>query len=136
MRPVHLYATITTHQQQQLLDAVHGRWRVAVRIIMILLSAHGFSPTQIADLLHYDPHTVRRWIARWHTEGASGLADRPRPGRPRLGSPRLGQRIQTLLAQPKPGPPPGSGGNWDDQRSACAPCTAASASRHPGDDRD
>jgi hypothetical protein len=37
---------------------------VAVRIIMILLSAQGFSPAEIADLLHYDPHTVRRWIGR------------------------------------------------------------------------
>jgi transposase len=101
MRPVHLYATITTRQRRQLLEAVHGRWRVAVRIIMILLSAQGFSPAQIADLLHYEPHTVRRWIHRWRAEGVAGLADRPRQGRPRLGSPQLGQRIRTLLAQPK-----------------------------------
>jgi transposase len=101
MRPVHLYAAVTARQKQQLLDAVHGRWRVAMRIIMILLSAQGFSPAQIAGLLHYDPHTVRRWIGRWHTEGLPGLADRPRPGRPRLGSPHLGRRIRTLLTQPK-----------------------------------
>lgn len=44
MRPVHLYATVTTRQQRQLLNAVHGRWRVAVRIIMILLSAQGSAP--------------------------------------------------------------------------------------------
>lgn len=101
MRPVHLYAAVTTREHQQLLDIVHGRWRVAVRIIMILLSAQGFAPAEIAGLLHYDPHTVRRWIGRWHAEGVSGLADRPRPGRPRLGSPRLGERIRTLLTQPK-----------------------------------
>lgn len=101
MRPVHLYATVTPRQRRQLLDAVHGRWRVAVRIIMILLSTQGFTPTQIAGLLGYDPHTVRRWITRWHTEGINGLPDRPRPGRPRLGSPHLGERIRTLLSQPK-----------------------------------
>src|SRR5438874_1862937 len=101
MRPVHLYATVTARQRAQLLDAVHGRWRVAARVIMILLSTQGFSPAEIAGLLHYDPHTVRRWISRWHTDGVSGLADRPRSGRPRLGSPRLGERIRTLLTQPK-----------------------------------
>jgi transposase len=101
MRPVHLYATITTRQRRQLLDAVHGRWRVAVRIIMILLSAQGLSPTEIAGLLQYEPHTVRRWINRWRAEGVAGLADRPRPGRPRLGSPRLGQRIRALLTEPE-----------------------------------
>jgi transposase len=101
MRPVHLYAAVTPRQQRQLLDAVHGRWRVAVRIIMILLSTQGLSAAEIASVLHYEPRTVRRWIARWHAEGLAGLADRPRPGRPRLGSPRLGQRITTLLAQPK-----------------------------------
>lgn len=101
MRPVHLYATVTPRQRHQLLDAVHGRWRMAARIIMILLSAQGFTPAEIAALLHYDPHTVRRWIGRWHTEGVDGLADRPRPGRPRLGSPQLGQRIRALLTEPK-----------------------------------
>lgn len=101
MRPVHLYATVTARQRHQLLDVLHGRWRVAVRIIMILLSARGISPATIAGLLHYDPHTVRRWIGRWNAEGLDGLTDRPRPGRPRLGSPRLGERIRTLLATPK-----------------------------------
>jgi transposase len=48
-----------------------------------------------------DPATVRRWIHRCNTQGASGLSDRPRAGRPRLGSPRLGRRILRLLAQPK-----------------------------------
>jgi transposase len=101
MRPVHLYAAVTPRQQRQLLDAVHGRWRVAVRIVMILLSTQGFSPAEIAGLLGYDPRTVRRWIHRWHTTGVEGLADQPRPGRPRLGSPGLGERIKTLLTEPK-----------------------------------
>jgi transposase len=68
---------------------------------MVLLSANGMSAADIADLLQYDPHTVRRWIARHQTEGVGGLDDRPRSGRPRLGSARMGQRIRTLLCTPK-----------------------------------
>lgn len=101
MRPVHLYAEVSPRQHCHLLEALHGRWRVAVRLVMILLSCQGFSAAEIAELLYYDPHTVRRWITRWHAEGIDGLTDRPRPGRPRLGSPRLGERIRTLLARPK-----------------------------------
>jgi len=68
---------------------------------MILLSQQGWPAAQIADLLGYDPSTVRRWIHRYHQHGATALADRPRCGRPRLGSPRLGQRIRRLLTQPR-----------------------------------
>jgi transposase len=68
---------------------------------MILLSQQGQTATQIADLLGYDPSTVRRWIHRYRTHGTGGLADRPRSGRPRLASRRLGQRIRRLLGQPK-----------------------------------
>jgi transposase len=67
----------------------------------ILLSQQGLAATEIADLLGYDPCTVRRWIHRYRTHGAGGLADRPRSGRPRSGSTRLGQRIRRLLRQPK-----------------------------------
>jgi hypothetical protein len=49
MRPAHLHAVVTARQRQQLFDAVHGRWRVAVRIIMILPSAHGFSRLRSPD---------------------------------------------------------------------------------------
>jgi transposase-like protein len=56
---------------------------------------------KIADLLGYDPSTVRRWIHRHQCHGTGGLADRPRTGRPRLGSPKLGRRIRRLLDQPK-----------------------------------
>jgi transposase len=80
---------------------LHGPHRVAVRLVMILLSHHGLPAATIAGLLGCDPATVRRWIHRYNTCGTAGLADRPRAGRPRLGSPRLGQRIRRLLDQPK-----------------------------------
>jgi transposase len=84
-----------------LLRLLHGPHRLACRLVMILLSQQGFPASQIADLLGYDPATVRRWIHRYQQHGPGALADRPRAGRPRLGSPRLGQRIGRLLRQPK-----------------------------------
>jgi hypothetical protein len=97
MRPAHVYASMSAEQPTELITALHGPWRNATRIMMIVLSAAGFSASEIADLLHYDPKTVRAWIARHHSEGFAGLPDRPRTGRPRKGSPRLGQRIHALL---------------------------------------
>jgi hypothetical protein len=101
MRPAHIYATLTPAQHNDLITALHGRWRIAARIVMIVLSASGMNAPEIAELLHYHPVTVRRWITRHTNEGIDALPDRPRSGRPRLGSPRLGQRIRTLLATPK-----------------------------------
>lgn len=31
---------------------------------MVVLSAAGWTASEIADLLHFDPKTVRAWIAR------------------------------------------------------------------------
>jgi transposase len=101
MRPAHVYANLSDEQHAELVCALHRRWRVATRAVMVLLSANGMSATEIADLLHYDPRTVRRWIARHDHDGLSGLPDRPRSGRPRLGSHGLGERIRALLATPK-----------------------------------
>ncbi|WP_157548073.1 IS630 family transposase [Micromonospora sp. ATCC 39149] len=102
MRPAQTYANPTDAEYQQLLTALHHQWRVAMRTVMILLSADGMSPAEIAELLHYDdPVTVRRWIRRHNAEGLAGLPDRPRSGRPRHGSTGLGRRIRVLLTTPK-----------------------------------
>ena len=101
MRPAHVYANVSDEQYDQLVTALHRQWRVATRAVMILLSAHGMTAAEIAVLLHHDPATVRRWIARHDLEGLAGLPDRPRPGRPRIGSPGIGERIRRLLATPK-----------------------------------
>jgi transposase len=99
LRPPSVYATVPTHAHAELLAALHGPWRVATRMLMVVLSGRGWSASAIAELLGYDPVTVRRWIRRFDRHGVAGLADRPRPGRPRLGSPKLGQRICRLLAR-------------------------------------
>jgi transposase len=84
-----------------LLRLLHGPHRVGLRLVMILLSQHGWTATQVAELVGCDPRTVRRWVHRYNHEGTGGLADRPRPGRPRHSSPRLAARITRLLRQPK-----------------------------------
>jgi transposase len=101
MRPAHVFANLSDEQYHDLVTALHQQWRVATRAVMVLLSANGMPAADIGALLHYDPRTVRRWIARHDLDGVTGLPDRPRSGRPRLGSPRLGQRIRDLLATPK-----------------------------------
>jgi transposase len=103
MRPPSVYANPTCPAgcPCDLLALLHGPHRVAVRLVMILLSHHGLAATTIAELLGCDPATVRRWIHRYNHQGTDGLADRPRAGRPPLGSPRLGARIRRLLDQPK-----------------------------------
>ena len=102
MRPASVYANPTCPAgcPCDLLGLLHGRHRVAARLVMILLSHHGLAAATIAELLGCDPSTVRRWIHRYNAHGVAGLGDRRRAGRPRLGSPRLGGRIRRLLARP------------------------------------
>jgi transposase len=99
MRPASVFAN-PSDSQTQLLALLHGRHRVATRMIMILLSLQGWPPASIAALLGYHPATVRRPINRYNTEDLPALADRPRSGAPRLGSPRIGMRIRRLLCTP------------------------------------
>ena len=102
MRPVSVFAKGPASEIEQLEADLRGRWRQATRSVMVLLSAHGLPPAQIAELLDCHPATVRRWISRFNREGAAGLADRPRWGRPSLGGRRLAGRIAALLARPGP----------------------------------
>jgi Homeodomain-like domain-containing protein len=126
MRPVSMFANGPGGEIEQLEADLHGRWRQAARAVMVLLSARGLPPAQIAALLDCHPATVRRWIRRFNDEGAAGLADRPPCGRPRLGGQRLTGRIAALLARPGRGPCRGSAGTWAGRSSACAPCTGRS----------
>ena len=89
MRPPSVYANPTCPAgcPCDLLALLHGPHRVALRLLMILLSHHRLPAATIADLLGCDPATVRRWIHRYNAHGTSGLADQPRAGRPPLGSP-------------------------------------------------
>jgi transposase len=102
MRPVSVFAKGPGSEIEQLRADLQGRWRQAIRAVMVLLSAHGLASAQIAELLDCHTATVRRWIGRCNREGLAGLADRPRSGRPRLGGRRLAGRIAALLKRPGP----------------------------------
>lgn len=102
MRPASVFANPPGPASQHLYHLLHHRWREAARVVMVLLSAAGLTADEIGELLDYHPATVRRWIHRYHADGAPGLADRPRPGRPRTGGPHLGERIRRLLTRPGP----------------------------------
>jgi transposase len=102
MRPVSVFANRPDEEIALLRAGLRGRWRQAARAVMVLLSVQGLPPAQIAALLDCHPATVRRWIARFNTDGLAGLADRPRSGRPPLGGRRLTRRIAALLQQPGP----------------------------------
>jgi transposase len=102
MRPVSVFANRPASEIELLRGDLHGRWRQAARAVMVLLSARGLAPAQIAELLDCHPATVRRWISRFNAEGAAGLADRPRSGRPALGGRQLAGRIAALLDRPGP----------------------------------
>ena len=102
VRPVCVFTDVPVGARTQIMDLLHGRWRTATRLIMVLLSAAGMPPAEIADLLDYHPATVRRWLHRYRSDGVGGLPDRPRSGRPRLGGPALTARIVALLAAPGP----------------------------------
>jgi transposase len=101
MRPPSVYAKrpCPAGDSCDVLDLLQGPHRIGYRLVMILLSQHGWSATGIAELLGCDPRTVRRWVHRYNQDGAHGLGDRPRAGRPRHGSSRLGERVRRLLAQ-------------------------------------
>ena len=103
MRPPSMYAkrSCPAGDPCDLLRLLHGRHRIGLRLVMILLSQQGWTAVTIAELLGCDPRTVRRWVHRYNAHGPNALADRPRSGRPRLGSRRLSARIRRLLAQPK-----------------------------------
>jgi DNA-directed RNA polymerase specialized sigma24 family protein len=64
--PAHVPIDVLKREIEQLQAALRGRWRQAARAVMVLLSAHGLPPAQIAELLDCHPATVRRWIARFN----------------------------------------------------------------------
>jgi transposase len=102
MCPAVVFANSTACEIEQLRVRLRGPWRQGLRAVMVLLSARGLAPAEIAVLLGCHPSTVRRWIGRFNAGGVAGLADRPRCGRPRLGGPRLTRRIAALVQQPGP----------------------------------
>ncbi len=78
--PAHVFAPPTVDDHTRLLALLHGPLRLALCLVMVLMSLEGYPASTIA-----------------------GLSDRPLSGRPRLGGPRLQARIRRRLAIPGPG---------------------------------
>jgi len=58
--------------------ALEWRRRLAVARV-----GEGYSIVEVADFLDVDPRSVRRWLAAFRQDGASGLQAQAVPGRPR-----------------------------------------------------
>ena len=71
-------------EQRKTLEHLRRRavGRLSQRAHMVVLSARGYSPPQIADIFGVGEDTVRAWLHRFVRAGPAGLEDRPRPGRP------------------------------------------------------
>ena len=82
MRPVSVFANGPGSEIDLLRAELQGRWRQAGRTVMMLLSAHGLPPSQIAELLDCYPATVRRWIGRFNAGGQPGWPTGPGAGGP------------------------------------------------------
>jgi hypothetical protein len=61
----------------EVLGPLYGPHRQGVRLVMILLSARGWTAGAIAELLGCDPSTVRRWTHRFNQHGVAGLLTGP-----------------------------------------------------------
>ena len=85
MKPI--FADLTARTRRKLLPLRQEAHtdkapRVALRLQAILLSADGYTPPRIADLLHVHRTRVHTWVCRWNEYGAEGLKEGHRSGRP------------------------------------------------------
>lgn len=68
----------------------------------VLLSAKGYTLTQIADILDTTPRTVSGWLDDWLASGLQGLADAPKSGRRRALDAVVEAHLRDLLQNPTP----------------------------------
>ncbi len=85
--------------------------RVSERMRAVLLSARGYSVTQIAGIFECDEATVREWLAHFEAGGVAALRDRPKSGR----RPRATPAAREILRRVVPAGPASvgyAGGIW------------------------
>jgi transposase len=88
-----------TEQMDLQLEARRAIGRVSERIHFVLLSAQGYTPPEIGELMGYHAASVRMWLKAYHAGGVAALADAPRSGRPRS-DPHLDDVVETQVGQP------------------------------------
>jgi transposase len=74
--------------------------RVAQRGWMVLWSEERVTVAEIAQRLHCQPKTVRKWLHRYQRCDCAGLVDLPRGGRPSQVTAVAEQAVFTQLSQP------------------------------------
>lgn len=95
---------LTPAQKAELLQvAGAGRTpqRLALRVVIVLLAAQGWSNTAIAGSLRICCDTVAKWRHRWRTGlGLSSLGDAKRSGRPPKFTPVQVAQVKALACRP------------------------------------
>jgi transposase len=104
--PPRAQAVIIDAEQRPRLEAL-ARSRTAPlrevqRARIVLAAANGASNAAIARDLSIKETTVRTWRGRFAEHGASGLTDRPRPGRPPIYGPDTHLRIVAAVTSELP----------------------------------
>jgi transposase len=97
-----IFLSNLTEPERQALEAFtqDRPGRLAQRAWIALWSAEQVPVSEIAERLHLEPKTVRKWLRRYQAAGCSGLADAPRSGRPKKLTPGAEQAIFTQVQQP------------------------------------
>lgn len=76
--------------------------RVAVRARLLLLSAEGLQPVEVAERLAVSEALVAKWKDRYRALGINGLDDAPRSGRPRNIADEKVAEVVRLTLEEKP----------------------------------
>jgi transposase len=97
------YRVVLTDADRRVVTARARSQRAAQRDVLrariVLAAAEGTANAQIARRLGICEDTVRKWRARFCTEGLAGLADRPRPGHRRTFSAVAEAEVKALACE-------------------------------------
>lgn len=99
------YVPALTADQQAALEHQHSHGptpRQRQRAHAVLLSAHGYTLNQIADILRADRDTISGWLDDWQERGQEGLADAAIPGRPPKIDAVIREYLHEMLENPSP----------------------------------
>jgi transposase len=82
-----VYVRLFENQEQEILQAIGKARSMPIQLVqrasIMMRSAEGKSPPQIAGEIGLRVGQVREWIKRFNENGLVGLFDQPRSGRPR-----------------------------------------------------
>ena len=81
--------------------ATQPRVRARVQAILLAWEKQMLAP-EIASIVRWDEHTVRRWIKRFNEQGIEGLHDAPRSGaRPKATAAYQSRLLQIVRQRPR-----------------------------------